>query len=169
MFQISVRRSIIAGLAFLGTGCGSDMMDADAATQLLSVSPQGGATAVATTTDIVLTFSGSMTAGMEQYLALHKGGLTGPTIQISCAWSNSHTTLTCHPGSPLELATRHTIHMGGGMMDASGQRIGMERHGMSMGGQWVTSDMMGGQTGMMGEGWRHANGSYGMAFEFTTQ
>ncbi len=29
--------------------------------------------------------------------------------------------------------------------------------------------MMGGQTGMMGSGWRNANGSYRMVFGFTTR
>ena len=42
-----------------------------------------------------------------------------------------------------------------------------------MGGQWVMGGMMGnshagGSWGMMGPAWRNANGSYGMAFSFTT-
>jgi hypothetical protein len=28
--------------------------------------------------------------------------------------------------------------------------------------------MMGGSYGMMGSGWQHANGTYGMVFSFTT-
>ena len=43
----------------------------------------------------------------------------------------------------------------------------------TMGGQWITGGMMGGSHaggawGMMGPGWRNSNGSYGMAFSFTT-
>jgi len=42
-----------------------------------------------------------------------------------------------------------------------------------MGGQWIMGGMMGGSDGggswgMMGSGWRNTNGSYGMAFTFTT-
>jgi len=42
------------------------------------------------------------------------------------------------------------------------------------GGQWVQGSVMTGAHGggmgwgMMGVGWRHENGSYGMAFGFTT-
>jgi len=47
---------------------------------------------------------------------------------------------------------------------------------MSMGGHWVTQQMlgdwgggmMGGMGSMMGPGWQHHNGTYGMVFTFTT-
>jgi len=44
---------------------------------------------------------------------------------------------------------------------------------MGMGEQWLMPGMMGGthagaSMGMMGSGWRGSNGSYGMAFPFTT-
>lgn len=60
-------------------------------------------------------------------------------------------------------------HVGGGMMDTDGQGLGMGQFGMGMGGRWATRSMLGGQSGMMGTGWTHGNGSYGMLFEFTTQ
>ncbi len=164
-----VVRGLVAGTLVLAAGCGSNMMGTEAGTQLLSVSPRGGTASVAVSTDIVLTFNQAMMAGMEQYMALHQGGVTGPTISMNCNWSDGQKTLTCRPGQPLTAATRYTVHLGGGMMDSSGQRVGMDRNGMGMGGQWATGGMMGGQTGMMGTGWQHANGSYGMVFEFTTQ
>jgi hypothetical protein len=145
------------------------MMESELATQLISVSPSGGAIAVPPGSNIVLSFDRAMMAGMEQYVALHAGGVTGPSIPITCAWSNGQQTLTCQPGQPLTAATRHTIHLGGGMMSADGRPVDMERYGMGMRGQWATGGMMGNQTGMMGSGWMHANGSYGMVFEFTTQ
>ena len=169
MRPFSTVRSLIAGAAVLSSACSSTMMDTELATQLLSVSPRGGTTSVAASSDIVLTFNRPMMTGMEQYMALHQGVVTGPTIPMGCNWSDSQKTLTCRPGQPLASATRFVIHLGGGMMDANGLRMGMERNGFGMGGQWATATMMGGQTGMMGNGWMHDNGSYGMVFEFTTQ
>ncbi len=168
MFTSSMIRGLTAGAALLAAGCGSNMMDTELATQLLAVSPQGGAVNVTATPDIVLTFNRSMISGMEQYLALHQGGLTGSTVSMTCNWSDGQKTLACRPAQPLAAGTRYTIHMGGGMMDANGRGVGMQRYGMGMGGQWATGGMMGGQSGMMGTGWMHSNGSYGMAFEFTT-
>ena len=169
MTSFASLRSLIVGTVVLASACSSNMMDADLATQLRSVSPRGGAAAIAVSADMVLTFDRPMMAGMEQYLVLHRGAVTGPTIPMGCNWSDSQKALTCRPSQPLASATRYVIHMGGGMLDGDGQGIGMEGSGMGMGGQWATSAMMAGQTGMMGSGWVHANGSYGMVFEFTTQ
>ena len=102
-------------------------------------------------------------------MVLHQGGITGPTTAMTCNWSDGQRTLSCRPGQPLAAATQYTIHVGGGMMNSSGQAVGMDQYGMGMGGQWATGGMMGGQTGMMGTGWMNANGSYGMMFEFTTR
>lgn len=162
-------RSLVAGAVILSSACSSSMMDTELATQLLSVSPRGGTTNVVTSSDIVLTFDQPMMAGMEQYLALHQGAVTGATMPMGCNWSNAQRTLTCRSSQPLASATRYVIHMGGGMMDANGLRVGMESSGVGMGGQWVGSGMMTGQASMMGNGWKHTNGSYGMAFEFTTK
>jgi hypothetical protein len=59
------------------------------------------------------------------------------------------------------------------MMDGSGHPAEIESHGMAMGGQPVTSQMMGGMhngqpTGMMGQGWTDSDGHIGMAFTFET-
>lgn len=169
MLRIRVTRSLLAGTAMLAAGCGSGMMDAGLETQLLSVSPRGGAVGVATVPDIELTFSQPMTPGTERYLALHRGGLTDPTMPMNCNWSDGQTTLVCRPTQPLAPSSAYTIHMGGGMMDADGQSVAMGRYGTGMGGNWATGAMMGGQQGMMGTGWQNANDSYGMWFDFTTQ
>jgi hypothetical protein len=110
---------------------------------------------------------------MEQYVDLHMGDLSGPLVPMGCAWSANQTTLVCTPLSPLQPGTRYTIHVGGGMVDANGQVIDMDTYGPALGGQWVQGGMMGaghGGTawGMMGAGWHHSNGAYGMAFTFTT-
>jgi hypothetical protein len=73
---------------------------------------------------------------------------------------------------PLQPGTSYTIHMGSGMMDASGRPVETAEHGLQMGGQSVTGQMMGGMHGgqpssMMGPGWRHAgDDQVGMAFTF---
>jgi hypothetical protein len=83
------------------------------------------------------------------------------------------------PSSAWQPATDYTIHMGGGMIGASGSPMDFQSQGPAMGGQWATSGMMDGDMmeggGMMesgenhlGDGWRHANGTYGMVFRFRT-
>ena len=169
MFRILAAPALLAGAVLAAAGCSSGMMDTNLETQLLSVSPRGGAIGVGSTSDIVLTFSRPMMTGMEQYVVLHQGDVAGPAMPMRCTWSDGQRTLGCRPDRPAAPATRFTIHLGGGMMDAEGLGVGMERFGMDLGGRWATGGMMGGQTGMMGAGWRHGNGSYGMVFEFTTE
>jgi hypothetical protein len=115
----------------------------------------------------------AMGAGMEQFVDLHMGDLSGSVVPMSCAWSGDQTTLVCTPSSPLQPGTQYTVHLGGGMVDVNGQLIDMDMYGLGFGGQWIQGGMMGtghGGTawGMMGGGWRHSNGAYGMAFTFTT-
>ena len=53
----------------------------------------------------------------------------------------------------------------------------METHGPGLGGMWVTQAMvmgmntmgMGSMVSHAGPGWRHGNGFFGLAFEFTTE
>lgn len=167
MFRAAVVQGVIG--AVLLTGCNSTMMDSEPATQLLSVSPRGGETGVAPTADLVLGFNRPMMAGMEQYLALHQGGITGATMAMTCGWSSDQTMLTCRPNQQLSPGSRFTIHVGGGMMASDGQSMGMGRYGPIMGGQWATRGMMGDQSSMMGAGWQCCGGTYGMVFEFTTR
>lgn len=139
---------------------------------LTDISPAPSATGVATSTRLSFTFSRPMMPGMEQYLDLHLGGIGGPVVPLTCGWNAGQTTLTCIPAAPLAPGTRYTVHMGGGMMDESGRMVSMEDL-TAMGGQWATGEMVGGghsgqPAGMMGPGWRHGSGHYGMLFEFTT-
>lgn len=139
----------------------------------MSMLPAGGATGVAASSPITIRFSGAMGAGMEQYVDLHMGDLSGPEVAMSCAFSTDRTLLTCTPGSPLASRTTYAVHLGGGMMSAGGAQLDYTTHGPGMGGQWIMGGMMTGSHGgmgwgMMGDGWRNANGSYGMVFSFTT-
>jgi hypothetical protein len=145
---------------------------AAAPTELLSVSPPGGATGVSPTASIVVRFSNAMHGGMEQYFSLHQNGIAGQAIACTASWSGDRMTLTLMPAMPLPAATQFTLHVGGGIMDADGNVIDMMQNGSMMGGQWATGSMMigGGMMngGEMGPGWMGTNGMYGMVFVFTT-
>ena len=172
--------ALVVGLAFgaaaCGGGNGGTMMGPNpvgTAPSLMSVTPQGGATAASVSAPIVFRFGAAMGAGMEQYVDLHVGDLAGPTVPMSCDWSGDRTTLTCTPQGPLASRTTYVAHLGGGMMTQAGQALDYTQYGPMMGGQWIMGGMMGsshagGSWGMMGPSWRNANGSYGMAFSFTT-
>ena len=139
---------------------------------LTAESPVAGATGVPVGSPITFRFSGAMGAGMEQFMDLHRGDLSGPEMLMACAWSADRTQATCTPASPLAPRTMYTIHLGGGMTGANGLAVDCTP-GLGMGGQWITGGMMTGNHGgmawgMMGSGWRNANGSYGMMFSFTT-
>ena len=143
------------------------------ATALVAMSPDGGATGVSPSVTMTMQFSGPMTAGMEQYVDLHIGDLSGAVVPMSCGWSGDRTLLTCTPAVPLAAHTTYAIHLGGGMMSAGGVAVDYTTYGPGMGGQWIMGGMMTGTHGgmgwgMMGSGWRNANGSYGMVFTFTT-
>ncbi len=167
-------------LSMIAAGCGShgDMMDgpspsAKSGTMLLSVTPAGGATGVSTSAAIMLRFSARMAAGMEPFVDLHQGGLDGPAVPMHCEFSSDRTILTCVPGTPLRAHLAYTLHIGGGMMDFDDHPIDMDQYRGTMGGQWIEGGMMGSfhdtsPWGMMGGNWRGTNGSYGMAFPFTT-
>lgn len=143
-------------------------------TVLQAVTPADGATTVDPSVGITMRLSGAMASGMEQYIDLHHGSVAGPLVPMTCALSADRRTLTCTPNQPLEPGTGYTIHMGAGMMDETGRPVETETHGMAMGGEIVTDDMMGGMhggqgSGMMGSGWRHQGDEHlGMAFTFET-
>ena len=168
----------VAGLAGCG-GDGGNMMGPNATGMgptsgaLMSVTPQGGSAGVSTSAPIVFRFAAAMTSGMEQYVDLHRGDLAGAEVPMRCAWSGDRTTLTCTPQAALSARTTYVVHLGGGMMTQSGQPLDYAQYGPMIGGQWIMGGMMGGSHGgspwgMMGSSWRNTNGSYGMAFTFTT-
>ena len=182
MKRTIVALALTAGLAFLAVGCGGgaspSMMSpsptgSQAGATLMSVTPQGGATGVSGSTSMVFRFSGAMGSGMEQYVDMHMGDLSGATMPMTCVWSGDRTTLTCTPQGPLSPRTTYVTHLGGGMTTQTGQAVDCAQYGPSMGGQWIMGGMMtgshaGGAWTMMGANWHNANGSYGMAFTFTT-
>lgn len=175
MVRTLTRAVFVAGSIIAAAACGRDMMSGPTGmgrTDLMSVTPSPGAVGVPQSTAITVRFDYAMGSGMEQFVDLHEGDLAGPVVATTCRWSGDRTTLTCVPQAPLKERTRYTIHLGGGMMDASGRPVDMGQWGMSMGGQWAQSGMMGSShAGMPWSGmapWMAPDGSYGMGFTFTT-
>lgn len=177
MLRMAAKMLFLAGATvFVAAGCGRDIMSGPGdmgPTRLMALTPSPGAAGVSPSSTITIQFDYAMGLGMEQYVDLHEGDLAGPVVPMTCRWSGDRTVLTCTPQAPLKARTRYTVHLGGGMMDASGRGVDMTRWGMPMGGQWAQSGMMGAtHAGRpwsgMGPGWMAANGSYGMGFTFTT-
>jgi len=178
---MSMRTAAVAVVSVLVVGSiacsGSTTGPVSVATSLVSVAPVGGAASVSPSAPIVMAFSHAMASGMEMYVSLHEGDVTGPTVPGVMMWSSDRMTLTFTPTNPLKSTTAYTIHLGGGMTDADGNPIDMTAHGM-MGGQWASGSMMSGGGMMggggpmsgqeMGPGWMGTNGMYGMVFHFTT-
>lgn len=181
-------RRMLTALAMSGAllataACSKSPADPGASqvTALLTVSPEGGATGVFVGTSVVMTFDHPLMDGMEDYMDVHEGDVTGPEVAGTCTLSQDGTTLTFTPDQDLKPATTYVIHVGGAMMDAQGDSVDLADHGMGMGGEWVTQSMMGDSTSMggmmgggsgsqhMGDGWWDAgNGTWGMEFSFTT-
>lgn len=158
-----------AGAVALTVACAGEPTAPPPTARIVSLVPAGGATGVDPAAPIVITFSHPMPSGMEQYVALHEGGLDGPAVPMNCAWTAEQTVLTCTPHEPLAASTGYALHIGGGMRDRLGDPLDYEGCIGLHGGQWATGGIMGmGGPAGMGPGWRHANGSYGMVFTFTT-
>lgn len=147
-------------------------------TALQTVVPRGGATDVDPADPVTVTFNHPMNPAMADYVGLHEGDVTGPEVAGTWSWSEDLTELAFTPDEPLKPATTYTIHLGGGLRDGWDRPVDCQTYGPGMGGQWAWGSMWGGGGPMMGggagggshmgDGWQHANGSYGMIFSFTT-
>lgn len=161
----------LGAVALAIAACGNAVAP-NSRTVVASVMPTGGSSGVPTGASMTVTFSGPMQGGMEMYAVLHQGSVTGPAVPGSWMWSADRTQLTFTPTMPLQAHTAYTLHMGGGMLDASGAPVDYQPCVDRMGGAWATPTMMGGgmmgDSGMMGPGWKGSNGMYGMTFTFTT-
>lgn len=139
---------------------------------LVSVSPRGGSQDVDPNVHVRLEFDQRMAEGMEQFCALHLGGVDGEEVPGAWEWSQDHHVLSFTPQEPLQLNREYTLHIGGGITDIEGRPMDFDHHGFEMGGHWVDEDMLGG--GMMGghmhmgDEWQDHNGTYGMMFSFMT-
>jgi hypothetical protein len=143
------------------------------------MSPVGGSTNIGLGQPVEIRFTNPMHPEAAKLVAVHSGDLGGPVVKGAWTWWEGYTRLMFMPSSAWQPATDYTIHVGGGMIGASGSPMDFQSQGPAMGGQWATSGMMDGDMmeggGMMesgenhlGDGWRHANGTYGMVFRFRT-
>lgn len=167
-------RTALASLAILVvlSACSSESgvsgLDPGGPVTLQSVSPANGLTGVSVTMPMAMRFSSPLGAGMERYMAVHEGSVTGALVSGHWSWSTDHRTVTFTPDSPLKPRTTYLIHLGGGMRSASGDMMDYSTC-VGLGGRAVPSAMMGGVGGgMMGDGWKGSGGGYGMTFTFTT-
>lgn len=168
---MSPRALAFVSLLVAGTSavaCGNDPAAPVDETIVASIVPVGGASGVDPAAPIVITFSHPMGPGMEAYVALHEGDVTGPEVVGTSSWNADRTQLTFTPEEPLKSQTQYTLHLGGGMRDAQDNPLGYEQCVGQHGGQWATQERMGGMGSHMGPGWQHENGSYGVLITFTT-
>lgn len=165
--SILVATGVLATLASCAGGAGTSGPDPVDAVTLQSISPANGVTGVSITMPMTMRFSGPMAQNMEHYIALHEGTMSAPVVPGRWNWSADRRTLSFAPDTPLRSHTTYVIHMGGGMQGASGMPMDYAPCA-ALGGRSVVGAMMGGATGMMGPGWKGADGGYGMMFTYTT-
>lgn len=180
----SWRREVQVAVAGVGalmlatlSACSADSHMAGPATSgrvaLQSVSPASGTTGVSLTMPMTMQFSGAMGRGMESYMLVHEGTVTGPVVAGRWSWSDDRRTLTFTPDAPLRARTTYLIHMGGGMRAADGALLDYGSCA-GLGGRSVSAGMMAGGgsrmmgSGWLGSGWQGSDGGYGMIFTFTT-
>ena len=181
MKRAAIFPGVVLGAAIFTGACSEGLgPETTEAAALLSVQPAPGTVGVEVGTTVTVVFDHAMAPGMDAYMALHEGDVSGPEVPGTWMMSGDHMTMTFTPAEPLKAATVYVIHVGGGMMDGDGHVVNLERHGLEMGGHWATGSMMTGGMGSgmtgggldghhMGDGWGHpTNGSYGMVFSFTT-
>ena len=168
-----MKRSLIFPLGAVVVGlasCSDSMTSHDGDVVVVeSVSPANGAV-VATTTLVSITFSHAMMQEMENLIVLHEGSVTGPVVSGTVAWSADRRTLTVTPAGALKAATTYVLHLAPGLRSTDGVYVN-HASCSGRGGRVVSSAMMGPDgmaTGMMGTGWRAADGTYGMIFTFIT-
>jgi hypothetical protein len=147
-------------------------------TIVLALAPANATTGVDLARPIVVTFNRPMMAGMETLVLVHEGSVTGPVVAGPSTWSIDRTVLTFTPATPLKSHTTYVVHLSPSILGANGHPLDLAACAR-LGGQSVTSGMMGTATGsgmmggswgpgMMGNGWRAADGTFGMVFTFTT-
>jgi hypothetical protein len=155
-------------------GCDDDPAAPADEFALTHVVPAGDAADVDPNGPVSVTFSHAVSPGMEMYVTLHEGDVSGPEVPGQWSWSDDRMTLTFAPDEPLKSLTLYTLHIGGGIQDATGRTCDLDGAAQQFGGHWATEGMMaGGMMGgarrnMTGPGWQHPNGSFGMLFTFTT-
>jgi len=145
-------------------------------TALVATTPTAEAAGVDVNAQIEVLFDFPIEPGAAHPIALQVGDCPGPVVAGTWSRTADGMALRFTPTQPLDPSTRYTIHVGGGLTDADGALIDLDRSGLALGGTWVTLEMVTGMTSLsMGMGpshsgpeWLSPNGMYGLAFSFTT-
>lgn len=125
---------------------------------------------------LTVTFSHSMMSGMDGLVVLHESAISGPSVTGTASWSSDRTVLTFTPSAPLRSHATYVLHLAPGLMGSNGAYVNLASC-TQLGGRYASGGMMGGGgdmmsgswgPGMMGSGWRAADGTFGMFFTFTT-
>ncbi len=164
-----------------GSPTADDPTQSNGPTSLISVEPAAGSLDVSVTVDIQVRFDHPIPQTMRNYIALHEGDCPGPVVAGMWSLAVDQMGLGFVPTVPLMPGTEYTVHVGGGMTDTAGMPLDLHRHGILLGGETVTESMVRGPDGMgmgmdmmgqpithTGPGWAHSDGTYGLAFMFTT-
>ena len=163
-------RVLAFGLLVSITACSTSATEVGS-TGLLAVFPAPGSSGVAMDAPIEVRFGAPISSGTMHPIALQVGDCPGPVVMGTWSRTVDGLGLRFQPSQPLDPATQYTIHVGGGMTDAEGALVDLERN--VLGGMWVTREMVMGMMGMgmtqhSGTEWQSPNGLYGLAFSFTT-
>ena len=158
--------------ALVWAACSTSTSPEVGSTALVTVFPAAGAEGVALDIGVEVTFDAPLEAGSAYPIALQLGDCPGPVVAGVWSRTDDGTGLTFTPSEPLAPSTLYTIHVGGGLPDVRGARVDLDRHGPTLGGAWVTREMVMGMTMMgmsashSGPEWQSPNGKYGLAFSF---
>jgi len=179
-------RLLLASFPIVAIACSSspmadDLTESTGPTLLLSVQPAAGAVDVSLTTGVKVRFNNSISTNVRSYIALHDGDCPGPVVDGRWTRTPDGTGLDFSPFILLIPGTEYTVHVGGGMTDGSGQVFDLRLHGIPLGGEAATAEMVLGPDGMgmgmdmMGQTithtglcWADSDGTYGVVFQFTT-
>ena len=186
VMAICQRLIVVSGAVMIGACSGSPTVDEPTVvrgpTLLLSVEPAAGAVDVSLTADIEVRFDHAVPPAMRSLIALQVGDCPGPVVGGIWSLTPDQMGLRFVPAVPLIPGTEYTVHVGGGMTDPFGMPFDLAQH--PLGGESVTEamvlgpdgigmgmgmDMMGQTITHTGTGWAHSDGTYGLAFMFTTE
>ena len=141
MNSLSIRTlglTVIAGVFAASAACSDGAQYAGTQeAALVSVTPRGASMSVDPNARIEIEFDSRMANGMEQFCALHLGGLDGAEVAGRWEWSQDRHVLTFTPDQPLGTSMQRTLHVGGGITDVDGHGMDFDQHGFDMVGHWV--------------------------------
>lgn len=115
--RVSARLCVAAGLLLFVAACGGPP-DTATAPEVTATDPTGGATGVAQTDDIVVSFSEPMNESVTE-----AAFSASPDMNCDFSWNGSSTQLTCDPQTNLSPGTSYTVTIATGAASAEGETL----------------------------------------------